>query len=135
MDECYEIDRSKWRKPSYLGHYDENATCYEGLRARCSKCGSSFIFSAQEQKYAFEVEHRYPGWLPTLCPACSREWKAVERELLKFEYSWETNRDALASDRDFLNEWQALLRSAQPYGKKDFDSRIRMLARTLEKLV
>lgn len=132
MEECYEIDRSKWHKPSYLGHYDEKATCYEGLRTRCMKCGSSFVFSAQEQKHAFEVELRYPGWLPTLCLACSQEWEALEHEILEFEHSWEASHDALASDSESLAKWLDLLRNARPYGKKNFESRMRMLTKIIE---
>jgi hypothetical protein len=132
MEDCCEIDRSKWHKPSYLGHYDEKATCYEGIRTRCLKCGRSFVFSAQEQKYAFEVKRVYPGWLPTLCPACSQKWAALEQKILEFEHSWEADRETLESDQAFLANWLGLLREAQPYGKKNFESRIRMLTSTIE---
>ncbi|WP_155920420.1 hypothetical protein [Methylobacter luteus] len=128
-----EIDRSKWHKPSYLGHYDEKATHYEGLRARCLKCGKSFVFSAEAQKQAFEVEQRYPCWLPTLCPTCSQEWKVLEETILQYEHSWEANRRVLARDREFLRKWLALLQEARPYGKKHFESRVRMLVKTIAK--
>lgn len=64
------IDRSKWHKPTYAGHYDDRATVYEGIRTRCNNCETSFVFQPEEQKFAFEVEKKYPGWLPSLCPVC-----------------------------------------------------------------
>ena len=81
MDEDPIIERSKWHKPSYLGHYGESATHYEGIRTRCLKCGTSFVFSARDQKQAFETEHRYPGFLPSLCPTCSGEWQTLEQRI------------------------------------------------------
>ncbi len=131
MEEDLKIDRSKWHKPWNLGHYDENATHYEGLRSRCLKCGVSFVFSAQEQKQAFEVEHRYPRYLPTLCSACSGEWETLEKQILEYEHSWEANRRDLACDREFLDMWLALLKKGQSYRKKRFESRIRMLVKTI----
>jgi hypothetical protein len=134
MEEEIKIDRSKWHKPSYLGHYDENATHYEGLRTHCRKCGESFVVSAKEQKQEFEVEKRYPRWLPTLCPICSERWKALEKEALESQHYWESNRNLLALDREFLRKWLALLRESRLYGKKHFESRIRMLVKTIESL-
>ena len=134
MEEDPKIDRSKWHKPTYLGHYDENATHYEGLQTRCLKCGMSSVFSAQAQKQAFEVEHRYPGYLPTLCPVCSEEWEILEQQILEYEHSWEANRAEWVGDQEFLGSWLALLKKGRPYGKKRFESRIRMLIKTIEEL-
>lgn len=127
MRSSLEIDRSKWHKPTYLGHYDERATHYEGIACRCKKCGLPFVFSAESQKHAFEFEHRYPGWLPTLCKTCSEEWGSLKQEILKFEHQWESNRTDLALDRNLLNCWLASLNRAQEYGQNDYTSRIRML--------
>jgi hypothetical protein len=134
MEEDPIIDRSKWHKPSYLGHYDENATHYEGIRSRCLKCGASFVFTAQEQKQAFEIEHRYPGYLPSLCPPCSGEWEILEQRILNCEHLWEENRTSLAKDQEFLSGWLALLKKGQPYGKKHFESQVRMLIKAIEDL-
>jgi hypothetical protein len=87
----------------------------------------SFTFSAESQKHAFECEHRYPGWLPTLCTTCSEEWTFLKQEILKLEHQWESNRTSLASDKDFLNCWLASLKIAQKYGQNDYTSRINML--------
>ncbi len=134
MEELVKIDRTKWQKPSYLGHYDENATHYEGLRKRCSRCEISFVFSANAQKVAFEEEKRYPGWLPTLCASCELEWKDMEQKIKDYQKLWEVDREVYESDVNFLKNWLAILRQAEPYRKKNFDSRIRMLKKAIEEL-
>jgi hypothetical protein len=134
MDKNIKIDRTNWHKPSYLGHYDEKATHYEGLRCRCRKCESSFIFSAQIQKVAFENEKKYPGWMPSLCERCESEWESLEKQIVELNQSWELDRDLYKSDLSFLQKWLALLRQAQPYRKKHYESRIRMLQKTIEGL-
>ena len=129
MGNSPEIDRSKWHKPTYLGHYDEHATHYEGIACRCKKCGLSFAFSAESQKHAFEVEHRYPGWLPTLCSTCNEEWHLLKQEIHKCEQQWELNRTELVSDKSFLNGWLVSLKKAQEYRQKDYTPRILMLSK------
>lgn len=131
MESLPKIDRSKWHKPTYPGHYDENATHYEGIRCRCKKCGISFVFSAESQKNTFEAKQRYPGWLPTLCQTCGEQWGFLKQNILTFECQWDSHRADLASDQEFLNNWLASLKEAQGYGKNDFNSRIRMLIKPL----
>ena len=132
MGSSPKIDRSKWHKPTYLGHDDERATHYEGIACRCKRCGVPFVFSAESQKHAFEFERRYPGWLPTLCTTCGEEWNFLKQEILKFEHQWESNRTGLASDKNFLNSWLVSLKNAQEYGQNDYNSRISMLIKATE---
>lgn len=67
------IDRSAWSEASQRtsGQYDERATEYEGIRCQCRKCTRSFVFTAQEQKIAFEVEKRFIWYEPKHCRECS----------------------------------------------------------------
>jgi hypothetical protein len=132
MGSSPEIDRSKWHKPTYLGHYDERATHYEGIACRCKRCGVSFVFSAESQKHAFEFQHQYPGWLPSLCTTCCEEWQFLKKETLKFQHQWDSNRTELASNKDFLNYWLASLKIVQEYGKNDYTSIISMLIKATE---
>jgi len=81
----YQIDRKKWNKPHYEGHYDGRATEYEGIRCRCEKCGGSFVFKPEEQKRQFELLGRYPFWKPTLCQDCQNEWEEIGPRLKEFE--------------------------------------------------
>jgi hypothetical protein len=66
------IDRSKWTVGSQRsgGHYDANATEYEGIRWQCSICTQSFVFTPEQQRQAYEVEKRFVWYKPTVCSAC-----------------------------------------------------------------
>ncbi|WP_371868223.1 zinc-ribbon domain containing protein [Pseudoduganella rivuli] len=66
------IDRTKWSDASRRssGHYDAQATEYEGIRCQCRKCTRSFVFSAEEQKTTYEVEKRFVWYLPKYCKEC-----------------------------------------------------------------
>jgi hypothetical protein len=132
MDGNFNIDRSKWQKAKYLGHYDERATNYEDIRTGCMKCENSFIFSAQTQKIAFETDKRYPGWLPTLCLTCTMAWGSLNQEILACDNLWAKNRASLITDQEFLLKWLALLNEARPYGKKRYDSRISMINKIIK---
>ncbi|WP_405048589.1 zinc-ribbon domain containing protein [Rhodoferax ferrireducens] len=68
-----QIDRSQWCKRSQrtTGHYDEQAVEYEGIRYQCRKCTRSFVFTAEEQQAAYEIEKRFVQYLPKFCKDCS----------------------------------------------------------------
>jgi hypothetical protein len=74
-DSIVPIDRTKWSVGSQrtTGHYDDQATEYEGIRCQCRACTRSFVFTATEQQAAYEVEKRYVWYLPKLCHECSQQ--------------------------------------------------------------
>jgi hypothetical protein len=79
VEKLVPIDRSKWNKPTYDGHYDAGAKFYEGISCRCRKCETLFVFSATEQQEKFEQEGKYPGWLPSLCQNCWPQWESISK--------------------------------------------------------
>jgi hypothetical protein len=126
----YYIDRSKWQKPSYGGHYDEIATEYEGIRCRCDKCEGSFVFEPEEQKRQFELLGRFPFWIPRLCSNCQNDWEIIGPRLKLFEEAWH-NQKLEASDQNTLKEWLKLIEQSASYRKKDYSSRANMLKKLL----
>lgn len=66
------MDRTQWsvRSQRTNGHYDELAIEYEGIRCQCRSCTRSFVFTAEEQQIAYEVEKRFVWYLPKLCAEC-----------------------------------------------------------------
>ncbi|AMJ74688.1 hypothetical protein AVL57_12390 [Alteromonas stellipolaris] len=133
MEDKLDINRLNWHKSSYLGHYDKDCKYYEGIRCRCQKCDCSFVFTPEEQKQKFEIDKVYPGWLPTLCFSCTKNWNTLNENILGMECRWETERNELALNKQFLSQWLELIRTAQPYKKKQFDSRIGMILKILNK--
>lgn len=68
------IDKSRWcaRSQRTTGHYDELAVEYENFRCQCRRCTRSFVFTAEEQQIAYEVEKRFVSYTPKYCKECSR---------------------------------------------------------------
>jgi len=126
----YCIEREKWNKPHYEGHYDKRATQYEGIRCRCGKCEISFVFEAREQKRQFELLSRHPFWKPTLCQTCQNEWEEIKPKLQRYEIKW-MSQDLQPSDHKALKEWLALIELSSSYRKKDYSSRAKMLRKML----
>jgi hypothetical protein len=126
----YLIDRSKWNKPTYEGHYDTLAVEYEGLSCRCKRCETSFIFVPIEQKIQFEELGRYPFWLPSLCNECQEKWEDIVSKLKSYEAAWK-NGDLLSSEIDNLGDWLSLIEKSGGFHKKDYSSRAVMLRKLL----
>lgn len=131
MNELVPIDRSKWNKPTYDGHYDAAATCYEGISCRCRKCERSFVFSAAEQQKRFELEGKYPGWLPSLCQSCEPEWAALLQKELEFAQRWKQRVVPEGQRVQFLNEWLSVLLEAESYRQKGFTQNVGMVRKML----
>jgi hypothetical protein len=129
----YPIDRSKWHKPTYEGHYDNHATEYEGIRCKCRRCESSFIFAPEEQKRQFEGLGRFPFWVPTLCEQCQTQWEDIKPKLKSYELAWQ-NGEILKSDIDNLNKWLSLIELSKGFHKKNYSSRANMLTKVLAKI-
>lgn len=134
MSDSVPIDRSKWKKPIYGGHYDENETSYEGLRCRCSKCGASFVFPPEQQRELFEEQGKYPGWLPSLCQGCEEEWKAARREEESYYAQWALDKYKHELDSAFLNAWLVAAKHADSYGRKGYHQKIGMIKKRLTSL-
>lgn len=99
----------------------------------CWRCGAACVFSAEDQKYTYEVKKASIDQGRKFCAACWSESHRVKSELAAFENRWAGQRRVLQADRAFLEEWLAALdrwKSFEPY-KQDI-ARINMLRRLLE---
>jgi len=115
------INRNEWSQSSrnsWGSPYDERATEYENLGYRCRRCFAGCVFTDEEQQQTFEVEKKYVGWLPTLCPQCFREFDALREEQRIYQARWKVEKAALVNDRAFLLRWLEVLRAIPVYGKR-----------------
>ena len=105
------IDRGAWSASSRrsLGHYDEDAKEYEGIRCRCYGRGVSFVCSAEEQRNAYEVEKRHVNWLPKLCPACTAKLADLRARDDVMQARWNREKKSASRDAEFLREWQEVI--------------------------
>ena len=122
------VDRNRWSESSQRTY--ATIQFYEDIAWTCRGCGQSDVFTAQEQKQAFEVEQIYIYWHPCLCEACSHKKQSTAENMRRYETHWKANKQELRHDLAFLKQWVVLLETyAQLSGRKN-DDLIQML-RTL----
>jgi len=127
------IDRSLWSHSSQRssgGEYDAAATHYEGIRFRCRACEASCVFTAEEQRIAYEEHKKFVSWLPSLCAACGTELTGLQSRAQLYQAQWNSAREAMATDKSFLESWLAVLQSLRAHGKAN-ESMEHMLLRRL----
>jgi hypothetical protein len=116
-----EIDRSKWSSSSQrstAAHYDERTLYYEGIAYHCKKCGKPCVFTAEQQKVAHEELKKFVWWRPSLCSSCEQESEGLQAKIKECQIAWNTKKDSLSKDREFLEYWRFLLREIEKYGRK-----------------
>ncbi len=131
-----EIDRSKWSPSSQRsgGHYDECAIYYENLAYRCRKCEMSCVFTAEQQKEAYEERKEYVWRIPSLCPSCETQRNLLRAEVKECQEAWNCKREVLSKNRNFLEQWRLILREIETYGRKGSSpSNVIMISKLLSK--
>jgi hypothetical protein len=102
---------------------------YRDIEYQCSRCHRSAIFSAEDQKIAFEVKKASIWQRRHFCPACWSERLEIEGKISRCEAEWKSRKDQLQKDIPFLNGWLALLQLRPSYGASENTSAIAMLRR------
>ncbi len=112
------IDRGAWSPSSRrsLGHYDEGATKYEGIRCQCYKCRISFVCSPEEQRDAYEGQKKHVRWLPKFCPACAAEFAELRARDDVMQAHWNRDRKSASRDAAFVREWQEVIGAMSAFG-------------------
>jgi hypothetical protein len=113
------ISRTSWSESSQRtgGHYDERATEYESMRCRCRGCGISFVFIAEAQQIAYEVEKKYVWWRPIYCDACGSRLSALQALNQSFQDQWNVGRLKLKENKKFVGDWLTVLKEMSALGK------------------
>lgn len=100
---------------------------------KCWRCSAACVFTAQDQKYTFEVKKASIDQRRKFCAACWSESHRLRTAMAERETRWAAERNTLRTDRNFLTEWLELLarwREFEPY-KQDV-AKINMLRGLLE---
>lgn len=125
------INREIWSESSKrsFAYSGSVMTHYENYPYRCRKCSQPSVFTAEEQKVAYEVLQQYIWRKRTLCPACYLNLELLREKDRQFQQEWATNKVKLKSDYRFLCAWLAILEDVPSYGKRAHSSMIDMLKR------
>jgi hypothetical protein len=128
-----EMNKEKWSessKRSYAYHRSTE-THYEDFEYFCLKCKSHCVFSAGDQKIEHEERQRFIWHKKTLCTICQSQIEILREKDKQFQERWNTNKNILRCDRQFLCDWLLVLEDIPTYGKKSH----RDLIATLRKLI
>jgi hypothetical protein len=105
---------------------------YKDKPYKCSHCQVECVFTAQDQKYTYEVKKSSINQQRSLCSACWSETHRIRKILIECEERWARDKSKLQSDKEFLTHWSELLVALEAYTphKKD-TARKNMLAKLL----
>ena len=100
---------------------------YRDKAYRCWRCDAPDVFTAAEQKHAFEVRKAHIDQQRILCRACHREWVGLEREAGECRRRWASEDAALRRDPAFLRRWLVALERLPGYNGARDEANIVML--------
>jgi len=73
------------------------------------------VFSAQDQKYTFEVKTASVDQRRALCSKCWSESHRIRKALQDCEEMWAASKSTLRADKPFLTRWLDLLTLLEEY--------------------
>lgn len=123
------MEKEKWSESSKrsFAYSGSSSTFYENISYRCTKCSRPSIFTAEDQKYAFEVLQQYIWKRRTLCTNCHLNYDVLRLNEKRFQEKWAANKKELRKNYQFLCDWLKLLEEVPSYGKRPHYSMIEML--------
>jgi hypothetical protein len=104
------VDASKWSEES-LGMPVPPPTYYRDIEYWCWHCRKMAVFTARDQKYAYEVKKRYFWQRRSLCGECWSKSNQIKTRLKSYENEWSESKHRLVKDREELANWLNLLLS------------------------
>lgn len=114
------IDTEQWSESSKRSiEYRFPIPYYEDIEYQCLACLSPAVFTAQDQKYTFEVQKRYIWQRRFLCNTCYTTARALSKQHDDFSRQWIANKDKLQNDKQFMTEWLSLIEALSPYRVKN----------------
>jgi hypothetical protein len=89
------------------------------------------VFTAEQQKYTYEVKKALIYQEHVLCERCFKERNKLEAASKAFLQSWSKNKAALKAKPGQLIRWREIVELLPKYGVRQDTARIRMLARLI----
>lgn len=90
-------------------------TYYEAIEYNCRYCGKAAIFSAEEQKYTYEVKKSPIDQRRVLCPVCFENFAKLKNSITSMQSQWAESKNVLKSDTVFLSNWLNSLLEYEKY--------------------
>jgi hypothetical protein len=97
---------SEKSKQSVSYHYKRE---YTDIEYSCWRCKTSCLFTAQDQKYTFEVKKASIDQRRFLCESCWSESHSIRTMIANCDAQWAALKANLQNDQEFLEQWLGLL--------------------------
>lgn len=125
-------DPEQWSEQSKRSVAYDFRKEYKDIAYNCVRCAAACVFTAQDQKYTFEVKKASIDQRRHLCAPCWDESHRLRALKLECESLWAESKKQLQQDVGFLTRWLDLLNTLEAYqpGKRD-TARKNMLAKLL----
>jgi len=124
-------DPTKWSKKSQRSVAASFTTEYTDIHYRCWHCQAEAIFSAADQKHAFEIKKASIVQRRLLCETCWRKSLHLAAELKEFGTKWDESKLSLKTDEIFLSKWLQLLAEQETYVPYRHDTARKSMLRKL----
>jgi hypothetical protein len=108
-------DPEQWSersKHSISYHYTRE---YTDINYNCWRCKAPCVFTAQDQKYTFEVKKASVDQRRIFCESCWSESNQIRAMLDDCASSWAASKKELQHDGAFLTNWLELLVRLEEY--------------------
>ena len=100
---------------------------------KCWRCGAACTFTAQDQKYTFEVKQASINQRRNFCATCWSESHRLRAALSEHDVRWAAEKSRLRSDKAFLRGWLDLLARWKQFAPYKLDvAKMNMLRRLLK---
>ena len=108
-------DPTQWSEKSKHSVAFEFTREYEDISYKCWHCQADCVFTAQDQKYTFEVKKASIDQRRILCSECWSESHGIRAALRGCEEQWAKSKSTLQIDKAFLRRWLELLTVLETY--------------------
>lgn len=108
-------DPTKWSAKSQGSPPAFWTTEYTDIQYKCWHCKAAATFSAEDQRYTYEVKKAPIDQQRILCEPCWRESLRIAAQLTEFQRQWAQSKNALRADKSFLSGWLQLLEAQETY--------------------
>ena len=88
---------------------------YKDIHYKCWHCQAECVFTAQDQKYTFEVKRASIDQRRILCSKCWSETHRIRQSLQDCEEQWSASKAELQMEKPFLSRWLDLLNQLETY--------------------
>lgn len=98
----------------------------------CRRCGQAAVFTALQQRIAYEERKAHIWQDRVLCAACFATRMQIEAELRACAQRWQAERAACQADTPFLLCWLGLLQQHVEYGGRRDEGNTHLLRALLQ---